>query len=92
MSHRHHQLDVTRTLATNFLLSHLYTTTVAHDALVADSLILSAVAFVVSHRAENALAEETIALRLVGTVVDGFRLEHFTERIVEYRVGRGQAD
>ena len=92
MSYRHHQLDVTRTLATNFLLSHLYTATVAHDAFVADSLILTAVALVVSYRAENALTEETVALWLVGTVVDGFRLEHFTERIVEYRVGRGQTD
>ena len=69
MSDGHHQFDVTTALATHFLLSDLYTTTVADNALIADALVLTATAFVVTSRTENALAEEAVALGLVCTIV-----------------------
>src|SRR3546814_5498119 len=46
----------------------------ADDATVLQALVLSAKAFVVFDRAKNLGAEQTIALGLEGTVVNGFRL------------------
>ncbi len=70
MGHGHHELDMTHAFATHLLFSNLNTATVADNALVADTLILSAVAFVVLYRAENAFAEKSVALGLVCAVVD----------------------
>src|ERR1035438_778623 len=44
------------------------------------ALVLAAETFPVGDRAENARAEQAIALRLEGAVVDGFRLGHFPMR------------
>ena len=77
MGHGHHQLDMTHALAAHFLLGDFHTAAVAHDPFVADALVLSAMALVVLYRTENALAEQAVALGLVGAVVDGFGLEHF---------------
>ena len=74
MSHRHNQLDVSHTLTTYFLFCHFHTTTVADNAFVTDTLVLAAMTFVVLDRTENALAEQTVTLRLIRTIVDGFRL------------------
>ena len=49
-------------------------------------------AFIVFHRAENLLAEKAVALRLVGAVVDGLRLQHFTAALGLDFLGRGQAN
>ena len=78
MSHWHHELDVAAAFATHFLLCYLYTASIAHDTLVANTLVFTAVAFIVLYRTENALAEQTVALGLLRTVVDGLGLEHFT--------------
>ena len=75
VSHGHDELDVPHTLATHLLLGNFHTTAVADDAFVADALVLTAMALVVLDRTEDLLAEETVALRLVGTVVDGLGLE-----------------
>jgi len=74
MCYRNHQLDVSHTLTTYFLLSDLYTATVADNALVTDTLVLTAMAFIVFNRTKNTLAEQTVTLRLIRTVIDGFRL------------------
>ena len=66
------------TLTTYFLLSNLHTATLADTTLVADALVLAAVALVVLDRTEDALAEQTVTLRLVSTIVDGLGLEHLT--------------
>ena len=92
MSHRHHQLDVTHALAAHFLLGHFHTAAVAHDALVTDALVLAAMALIVLHRTENALAEEAVALGLVGAVVDGLRFQHLAARFLEYLLGRSESD
>ena len=92
MCHRHHKLNVTHALTTHFLLGYFHTATVAHNALVANALVLSAVALIVLYRTENALAEESVALGLIGAVVDGFGLQYLTRRHLQNFVGRCQAD
>jgi hypothetical protein len=90
--HRHRERDVTHALAAHRLLGHLDAAAVADDALVADALVLAAVALPVLDRAEDLLAEQAFLLRLERPVVDRLRLEHLTEAAVEDRLGRGQAD
>ena len=67
---------------------------VADDAAVADSLIFAAVAFVVLGRTEDLLAEKTVPFRLVGPVVDRFRLEDLAATPVDniFRRCKGDAD
>ena len=74
MSYRHNQLDVSHTLATYFLFCHFHTATVADNAFVTDAFVLTAMALIVLDRTKNALAEQTVALWLIRTIVDGFRL------------------
>ncbi len=92
MHHRHHQRNMAHAFAAHLLLGHFHTAAVADDAFVADALVLSAVAFVVLHGAEDAFAEQTVALGLVGAVVDGLGLEHFAARLGQNLLRRGQSD
>ncbi len=78
VSHRHNKADVSHTLAAHLLFCDHYTATVANNALIADTLILSAVTFIVLYRTEYLLTEKTIALGLIGAVVDGFRLGYLS--------------
>ena len=78
MCHRHNELDVSGTLTTHFLLCHLYAATVADDAFITYALILAAGTLEIFRRTEDALAEETVALWLVGAIVDGLRLGNLT--------------
>ena len=82
MCDRYFELDVPHTLTAHFLLRDLDTASVTDDTTIADALVLTAVAFEVLHRTEDALTEEPITLGLVGAVVDGLRLEHFTTRVL----------
>ena len=72
---------MTGAFAADLLLRHFHTTAVADNTLVADALVLSAMALVILRGTEDALTEKTVALRLVSTVVDGFRLQYFSVRI-----------
>ena len=90
--HRHHQGDVSGTFATHLLFGHFHTATVADDALVADTLVFSAVALIVLGRTKDALAEETVTLGLVGTIVDRLGLQHFTIGVGLNFFGRCQTD
>ena len=71
------KLYMAHALTPDLALGDFNAAAVADLALVADLLVLSAVAFPVLRRPENALAEEAVALRLEGAVVDGLRLFHF---------------
>src|SRR4029079_2664582 len=68
------KVDVTHALAAHLLARHLDAAALADDPLVADALVLAAVALPVLGRTEDALAEQAVALRLQGAVVDGLRL------------------
>ena len=80
--HRHHQLYMSHTFTAYFLFCNFYTTTVADDTFITDTLIFTAMAFVILNRTKNALAEQTIAFGFVRTVIYGFRLQNFTTRIL----------
>lgn len=87
MSNRDYELDVSRALAAYFLLCHLYTTTVADDATVADTLVLAAGALKVFCRTEDALAEEAVTLWFICAVVDGLWFCDLTVRVLSISSG-----
>ena len=78
MCYRNHQFDVAHALTTNFLLSYLYTATLADNTLVTNTFVLTAMALIVLNWTEDVLAEQTITLRLVGTIVDGLWFENLS--------------
>ncbi len=86
------QVNVTHALATHFGLCDFNAALLADHAAVLETLVLAAQAFVVFDRAKNLGTKQTIALRLEGTVVDGFWLFHFAERPRTDLLGRCQAD
>ncbi len=74
MRDRRRQLDMPHALAPHARQRHLDRALLADDAFVLHALVLAAQALVVLDRAENARAEQAVALRLEGAVVDGLRL------------------
>src|SRR2546425_6574300 len=72
--HRHGELDVAHPLAPHLRERDLHAAAVADHAAVADALVLAAVALPVLYRAEDALAEQPVPLRLERPVVDGLGL------------------
>ena len=90
--HRHHQVDVAHALTAHLLLGDFHTATVAHNAFVANALVLAAVAFVILDRTKNPLAEQAIAFGLVGAVVDRLRLQHLSVRGFQNPLWRSQGD
>src|SRR4030088_236263 len=77
-------------LAAYLRLSDLHTALVANHAPVLHALVLAAEALPVGDRAEDLRAEQPVALRLEGAVVDGLRLGHLAERPRQDLVGRGE--
>src|SRR2546422_10473031 len=71
---------MSHTLAAHLGQGHFHAATVADHPAVADPLVLAAVTLPVLHRAEDALAEQAVALRLEGPVVDGLRLRDLAPR------------
>src|SRR5213075_2025556 len=71
---RRGQVHVAHPLAADLGARDLHAAALADDALVADPLVLAAVALPVLGRAEDALAEEPVLLGLQRAVVDGLRL------------------
>ena len=80
VAYRRGKLDVAGALAANLKVGHFDAAAVANDALVADGLEFSAIAFPFLGGAENALAEKAVALRTQSAVVDCFRLLDFAVR------------
>ena len=85
-------MNVSHTLATYLLFRNFNATTVADNTLVTNTLVFTAMALVILRRTEDALAEKTIALGLVGTIVDGFGFQNFTIGIALDFLGRGQTN
>ena len=74
------ELDVAKAFATNFGQRDFNAALVADDAAVLHALVLAAEALPVGDRTKDASAEQAIAFRLEGTVVDRLRLGYFTVR------------
>ena len=79
MRNRYHQIDVTHTLSTYLFFSYLNTTAVANDTLVTDTLVFSAMAFIILDRTKYALTEQPAHFGLITAIVDGFGFDHLTE-------------
>ena len=92
MGDRSGQLDVTHALAAYLGLGDLNAAALTDLALIADLLVASAVALPVLLRSKDALAEQAVALRLQGAVVDGFRFLDLAIAPGTDLVGRSKAD
>jgi hypothetical protein len=92
VGHGNNKFDMASTLAAHLLLGNLHTTTVADDALIADALVLAATALVVLGGTEDALAEKTVALGLIGAVVDSLGFSDLTITTLEDFLGRSKSD
>src|SRR4029078_2331683 len=86
------QLDVAHALATGLRARDLDAALVADDALVADPLVLAAIALPVLRRTEDALVEQTILLGLESPVVDRLGLRHLALRPFPDLVRAGERD
>jgi hypothetical protein len=86
------QFDVTHAVATNLGQRHFNAALLADDAAVLEALVLAAQALVILDRAKDLGAEQAIAFRLEGTVVDGFRLLDFTVGPGTDLFGRGETN
>ena len=84
------QLDVAEALAADFGDGDFDAALVADDAAVLHALVLAAETLPVGDGAEDAGAEEAVALRLEGAVVDGFRLGDFAMRPAANLFRRGE--
>src|SRR5262249_518888 len=74
VANRRRKLDMPQALPPDLGQRHLDTALLADNAFVLHALVLAAQALVILHRAENARAEQPVALRLEGAVVDRLRL------------------
>src|SRR5207302_1945650 len=89
---RRSEVDVTHALAAHLLPRHLDAAALTDDALVPNALVLAAVALPVLGRTEDALAEQTVALRLERAVVDRLRLRDLARRPVADLLARCETD
>jgi hypothetical protein len=80
MSYWSCELDMTRSLATNLRGSHLDTTSLTYNTLVADSFVFATGTLVVLAWAKNLLTEESTTFRALRTVVDRLRDENLSIR------------
>ena len=69
-----------KTLAADFAECDFDAALVANDAAMLHALVFSAQAFPVGDRAEDFGAEQAVAFRFKGAVVNGFRLGDFAVR------------
>ena len=86
------ELDVAHALAAHLGQRHLDAALLADQALVLHALVLAAQALVVLDGPEDAGAEQAVALRLEGAVVDGLGLLDLAERPRPDVVGAGDRD
>ncbi len=91
---RRGEIDVAHALAAHAAVSHLDSAAVADDALVFCALVLAAGAFPVAFRPEDTFAEQAVAFRTVGAIVDRLRLFDFAKgpRTNVVRGGEGNLD
>ena len=74
------EIDVAQTLASHFGLSHFDAALVADHAAVLHAFVLTAKTFPIRDRTKDARAEQSIALRFEGAIVNRLGLGYFTVR------------
>ena len=92
MSDGNYQMDVSHTFATHFFLCNFHPATIADNPFVTDTLVFSAMAFVILDRTENTLAKKTVTLRFVRTIVNRFRFQNFTTGVFKNFFRGSQTD
>src|SRR5438876_11627703 len=92
MRARRCQLDVAKALTADFRQRDFHAALIADHSPVLHALVFAAEALPVGDRAENAGAEQTVALRLEGAIVDRLRFRHLAMRPAADFLRRGQAD
>ena len=92
VGHRSGKLDMAHALTAHTALGDFHTAAFADDALEAHALVLAAGALPVTGRSEDLFAEQTVFLRLQGTVVNGFRLLDLAVAPITNVIGGGQAN
>src|SRR5215467_11880775 len=86
------ELDVAEALTTHFGQGNFHAALVADHAAVLHALVFAAEALPVGDRAEDAGAEQAVALGFEGAVVDGLGLGDFTMRPAPDFFRRSQTD
>ena len=86
------QIDMAHALTAHLGQGHLDAALLAHHAAVLEALVFAAQALVVADRAEHLGAEQAIALRLEGAVVDGLRLLDLAVRPGSDHLGRREGN
>ncbi len=79
MCHRTGELNVAHALTTHLRQRHFHAAFLTDHAAMLEALVLAAKTLIVLYGTKDLGAEQPVALRLEGPVVDGFRLFHFTE-------------
>ena len=77
---RARQINVAHAFAAHLGKRHFHAALFTNDAAVLQTLVLAAKALVILHRPEDLRAEQTVALGLLGAVIDRFRLLDFAVR------------
>jgi hypothetical protein len=89
---RRRQVDVTHAVTAHLGLRDFNAALLADHATVLQALVLAAQALVILDRTKDLGAEQPVALRLEGAVVDGLRLLDFAERPAADLLRRCQTD
>ncbi len=92
MRNRAGQFDVAHAFATHLGYGDFHTAFFADNPAMLQALVLAAKALVIFDRTKDLGAEQAIALGLESTVVDGFRLTHFTIRPRTHFFRRGNTN
>ena len=74
------EFDVPQTFPTNFRLDHFHAALFTNDASVLHAFVFAAIALIILNGPENFSAEQTIALWLECTIIDGLWLFNFAIR------------
>ena len=80
MRYRNDERDMASPLTANLLFSHLNSTTVAHNSLVTQTLILPAMALVILYGTKYLFTKQTITFGLIRAIIYCFWLRNLTVR------------
>ena len=83
---------MTQTLATHFRLRYFHAALVADHAAMLHAFVLAAETLPIRNWTKDARAEQTVAFRLEGAVVDRLRLGYFTVRPLTDLFRRSERD
>src|SRR5436190_2361036 len=92
MRARRCQLDMAEALTADFRQRDFHAALIADHPAVLHALVLAAEALPVGDRPKNAGAEQAVAFRLEGAIVDRLRFRHLAMRPAPDFLRRGQAD